>query len=159
MDIEWFKKRKKAVKTTDAAIAKAVGRDRTVVTKVLGDKSGFELIYLDGLASCLEAPKIEILRRAGILSDGDLADFRLSGATVPPPNLPSADDFAEILRALAPLALASLDSEDELQELGAHFREAVADRMTEPERSIDRAIGALEQRLKDRGDDPASRPT
>lgn len=66
-DVAWLRDRKKAMKITDEKIAAAVGRDRSIINKVLNGQKPFDIKYLDGLAAAFRVPKEVILYRFGIL--------------------------------------------------------------------------------------------
>ena len=66
MDSAWFKTRKKEVGATDAKLAEAIGRDRSVVTKMLKTGAGFNLAFVEGFAAVLEVPPATVLEKMGV---------------------------------------------------------------------------------------------
>lgn len=75
MDTAWFKARKKEVRVTDAALAEAIGRDRSLVNKIVNGGSGFDLDFVEPFARLLKVSPGTVLERIGINVDG-----------TPPPN-------------------------------------------------------------------------
>lgn len=67
IDTDWFKARKKELQITDATIGEVIGRERSVVNKVLSGKVAFDLEYVESFARVLRVSREEVLRRAGVL--------------------------------------------------------------------------------------------
>lgn len=76
MDANWFKKRQKLLGVTSFDLGTALGRDRTVVSKILSGKQPMTLEYAQGFAKVLEVSIDEILRRAGVLSADQARNLR-----------------------------------------------------------------------------------
>ncbi len=66
---EWLQSRKETLGVADKAIAAAIGRDRTIVTKLINGTMPFDFKYLDGFASALQMGKIDVLYRFGVLDE------------------------------------------------------------------------------------------
>ncbi len=66
MDKEWFKSRKRQVKVTDQDLADAIGRDRSVVNRIVNGEVRFDLFFVDGFARVLEVTAEELLARVGV---------------------------------------------------------------------------------------------
>lgn len=83
---EWLKSRKKEIGVGDQEIGEAIGRDRTIATKLLNGQIPFDFKYIDGFSRVLRISKAEVLRRFGILDED--AD------AIPGPSGASLDDLA-----------------------------------------------------------------
>lgn len=68
MDTEWIKARKKELKVTDAALALALGVERSVANKIVNGKVEMNARRADAVASLLDVDRDEVLFRAGISS-------------------------------------------------------------------------------------------
>ncbi|MEL6809101.1 MAG: S24 family peptidase [Pseudomonadota bacterium] len=68
MDAEWFKKKQKALGVTVHDLGEALGRDRTVVSRIYAGKQKMTLSDAGVFAEMLKAPLSEILQRAGVAS-------------------------------------------------------------------------------------------
>lgn len=66
MDIEWLKGRKKELKITDAALARALGVERSVANKVVNGKTVMNARRVDEVSSLLNVSRDELMYRAGI---------------------------------------------------------------------------------------------
>lgn len=66
MDSQWFKARKKELGVTDAALAEALGVERSVANKVVNGKVEMNARRADAVAGLLKVERDEILFRAGI---------------------------------------------------------------------------------------------
>lgn len=108
MDVEWFKARKREVKIDDAAIGRAISRERSVANKIINGKVEFDVAYVEGLARAFDVSREEILRRAGVLessgpsliSEDELTEILADAQSQIPVGLP----YAEFPRALAEAA-------------------------------------------------------
>lgn len=91
MDTRWFKTRLKERKATQATLGEAIGRERSVVSKILDGKLKFNLDYVEPFAHVLAVTKAEVLSRAGL----DMRGGRPPGleSPEPPPLLPRKDDM------------------------------------------------------------------
>lgn len=92
MDVDWLKARKKDRGVTDAALAEALGVERSVANKVANGKVTMNARRADAVGQLLGVTRDEVLFRAG-LSDEQPAAPRA-------PAMPSArddDDTAEII--------------------------------------------------------------
>lgn len=94
MDHAWFQAKKKELKLTDIAIGEVLGKDRSVVNKIItGASSGsFSPAHADELARLFKVPRIEMLVKLGYLRDDDLPRL-ITRPVLPPAN---DDDIAEI---------------------------------------------------------------
>ena len=91
MDTQWFKTRLKELKATQATLGEAIGRERSVVSKILDGKLKFNLDYVEPFARVLDAPPAEILARAGLnMGNARASDIE---SPQPPPSLPRKDDM------------------------------------------------------------------
>jgi transcriptional regulator with XRE-family HTH domain len=94
MDKEWFKARKRQVKVTDQDLADAIGRDRSVVNRIVNGEVRFDLVFVDGFSRLLEVSPEELLSRVGVPSADNLASnanaigFQGDNLEKPPENLP-----------------------------------------------------------------------
>jgi transcriptional regulator with XRE-family HTH domain len=66
MDLDWFKQRKQHLGLTDAKIARIVGRDRSVINKILSGNSGLDVKLAGLFAEAFQVPRAEVLFRAGV---------------------------------------------------------------------------------------------
>lgn len=66
---DWLKARKKALKVSDETISRAVGIERSVVTKIINAKVEFTPRYADGFARSLDLSREEVLFRFGVLEE------------------------------------------------------------------------------------------
>lgn len=67
MDKAWFKDRKRELGLSDAAIGKAIGRDRSVANKILNGGVGFDAGHTAAFSDLFQVSEEEILRRFGVL--------------------------------------------------------------------------------------------
>lgn len=88
MDDSWFKARKKELKITNGTIAAAIGRDVSIVSKVLTGTIPFSLEYVPGFAQALQVSREEILAHAGVIGatsagevESNAIPFRMEGAS------------------------------------------------------------------------------
>ncbi|HLZ78853.1 MAG TPA: helix-turn-helix transcriptional regulator [Sphingomonas sp.] len=72
MDYAWFKQQKEALGLKDKEIAKAAGRERSVVNKIINGAGTFSQDRADELAELFQASRPEILYRLGLLEHGDV---------------------------------------------------------------------------------------
>ncbi len=71
MDADWVKARLKAIDRTQDDLAAAIGRDRTVINKMLNEgRPKFLLEYVEPFAQVLDVSPLEILFRAGLWKSG-----------------------------------------------------------------------------------------
>lgn len=87
MDDKWFKQQQKRVGVTAEDIARHLGRDRSVVSKIYTGQRSMTLEFARKFAEVLEVPLAEVLERAGVgtsielksmapgLSEGDAAPW------------------------------------------------------------------------------------
>lgn len=68
MDVEWFKAAKAGAGVKDAALAEAMGVERSVANKVVNGKVPLNARRVDAVAELLKVPRDELLFRAGISS-------------------------------------------------------------------------------------------
>lgn len=68
VDYQWFRDRKADLGLKDAPVAEAIGRDRSIVTKILNGAGSFPHERSDELAAIFEATRAEILFRIGVLT-------------------------------------------------------------------------------------------
>lgn len=71
MDDKWFKQQQKKVGVTAEDIAKAIGRDRSLVSRIYVGRQKMTFEQAKAFAKVLEAPLDEILERAGLAPNGD----------------------------------------------------------------------------------------
>lgn len=69
MDVEWIKARKRKLGITDAAIAHALGVERSVANKVVNGGVDLNVRKIDAIADLFEVSRDEMLYRAGITKD------------------------------------------------------------------------------------------
>jgi phage repressor protein C with HTH and peptisase S24 domain len=86
MDSDWFKSRKRDLSVTDAALAEALGVERSVANKVVNGKVAFNARRAEAVATLFQVSRDEVLFRAGItptatssdspaLADGDTVEI------------------------------------------------------------------------------------
>ncbi len=94
MDWAWFRDRKRALNLTDAQIAEAAGKERSVVTKILKGSGTFSHDRADELARLFTVTRFEMLHRIGVLSASDLAKIEndMAGRSAA-----AGDDVVEII--------------------------------------------------------------
>lgn len=66
MDDKWFKQRQKQVGVTADQIAAQLGRDRSVVSKILNGRQRMTLEWAQAFADVLETPISTVLEKAGV---------------------------------------------------------------------------------------------
>lgn len=66
MDDKWFKLRQKQVGVTADQIAARLGRDRSVVSKILNGKQRMTLEWAQAFADVLDCPLATVLEKAGV---------------------------------------------------------------------------------------------
>lgn len=66
---EWLKARKKELRLSDERIAAAIGRDRSIVNRLISGALPFDTKYVDGLAKALQLSREDVLYRFGVLED------------------------------------------------------------------------------------------
>lgn len=66
MDDKWFKQKQKQASVTQEDIAKVIGRDRSVVSRIYNDKQKMSLDQAEAFAELLKVPLQDVLVRAGI---------------------------------------------------------------------------------------------
>jgi transcriptional regulator with XRE-family HTH domain len=84
-------------------------------------------------------------RVSEIFADDD--EDQEDSVRLPSVELPSSEEIYQILEVVVPLWLASRGNEAFLLMLAEQFRETLKDRMRRPDVSIDRTLGALDERL------------
>lgn len=106
MDDKWFKAQQKKVGITADAIAAVLGRDRSVVSKILSGKQRMTLEWAKAFASALQVDVATVLEKAGVadaptvqavtpgFSESDAAPW------TPGPGLAEGRDVATIAQAL-----------------------------------------------------------
>ena len=72
MDDKWFKLQQKKVDVTADQIAAVLGRDRSVVSKILSGKQRMTLEWARAFAEVLQVPIATVLEKAGV-ADGQTA--------------------------------------------------------------------------------------
>lgn len=65
MDVEWLKTRKRELGVTDAALAEALGVERSVANKVVNGKVTMNVRRIDAIAELLLVTRDEMMARAG----------------------------------------------------------------------------------------------
>lgn len=91
MDTAWFKAQKKLAKTNDQKIADAIGRDRSVITKIMNGVVRFDPAFAPGFAEQLGVSTNEVLERAGILepvTNAAVVPFEGEALDIPQESLP-----------------------------------------------------------------------
>lgn len=91
MDTVWFKAQKKLAKTSDQKIADAIGRDRSVITKIVNGDVRFDPAFAPGFAQQLQVSVNEVLERAGIIqpvSNASVMAFEGEALDLPQESLP-----------------------------------------------------------------------
>jgi transcriptional regulator with XRE-family HTH domain len=114
MDKRWFITRKKELKLRQEDIAAAIGRDRSIVSKILNGKLPFSLNYAPGLAAVFQVSREEILRRANVLDTPAPAGASIVSMPV---VLPSGAALARLFDGLLPKNYSSLDRQTLVQTL------------------------------------------
>lgn len=66
MDDKWFKAQQKRVGVTADQIAAVLGRDRSVVSKILSGKQRMTLEWAKAFAEVLQVPLVTVLEKAGV---------------------------------------------------------------------------------------------
>lgn len=91
MDDRWFRDRQKKMGLTADQIADRVGKDRSVVSKILGGKLRMSMDWAKAFAEALDVPLAVILEKAGVtdaetaqqvvpgFAEGDVAPFVARG--------------------------------------------------------------------------------
>jgi len=69
MDDRWFKAQQKRVGKTADHIAAVLGRDRSVVSKILSGKQRMSLEWAQAFSEALEVPLATILEKAGVTDE------------------------------------------------------------------------------------------
>ena len=69
MDDKWFKQQQKKIGVTSHDIAKAMGRSRTNVSKILNGHQRMSMEWAKVFSEVLQVPLDEVLRRAGVLDE------------------------------------------------------------------------------------------
>jgi transcriptional regulator with XRE-family HTH domain len=102
MDDKWFKRRKKLAGVTDADIAARLGRDRSVVSKIVSGAQRMTLDWAQAFAASLDVPLADVLAQAGVadaptvqqmqpgFSESDASPW--TGATGPDRQTPTIAD-------------------------------------------------------------------
>lgn len=106
MDDKWFKRQKKIAGVTDADIAERLGRDRSVVSKIVSGQQRMSLEWARAFADALKVPVAEVLEQAGVATATQAQELRpgFSESDVaiwagPGPNQRDARDVAEFFGA------------------------------------------------------------
>lgn len=98
MDTDWFKSRMKRLKVSQEALATAIRRDRSAVSRIINGQQSLEQWHVGEFARLLECSPEEILRRAGfpISGPGDqaVAEEAVPTERPPPPPAPMDDEIA-----------------------------------------------------------------
>jgi transcriptional regulator with XRE-family HTH domain len=68
MDDKWFKLQQKKVGKTADQIAEVLGRDRSVVSKILSGKQRMSLEWAKAFSDALDVPLATVLEKAGVAS-------------------------------------------------------------------------------------------
>jgi transcriptional regulator with XRE-family HTH domain len=71
MDDKWFKSQQKRIGITADQIAGVLGRDRSVVSKILAGKQRMTLDWANAFARALDVPLATVLEKAGV-ADGQI---------------------------------------------------------------------------------------
>lgn len=91
MDEKWFKQRQKTLRVTADQIADRVGKDRSVVSKILGGRLKMSVEWAQAFADALDVPLATVLEKAGVtdrptaqeltpgFADSDVAPFAPKG--------------------------------------------------------------------------------
>ena len=83
MDTAWIKRLMKKTKVTQIDLGKAIGRDRSVISRIITGEQPLKLNEVETFARKLGVPKPEMLRRAGLdLKTVDVAPTGKPGETV-----------------------------------------------------------------------------
>lgn len=92
MNTDWFKKQQKIANVTAEDIGLALGRDRSLVSRIYVGRQRMKLEEAKVFATVLSVPLDEVLKQAGVLdepiasttksgfSEGDAAPFDMTGA-------------------------------------------------------------------------------
>lgn len=106
MDDRWFKQQQKKAGVTADAIAGVLGRDRSVVSKILSGKQKMTLDWAKAFSQVLQVPLATVLEKAGV---GDLETVQQvspgfaesdAAAWVPGPGLAEAGAVRSVALAL-----------------------------------------------------------
>lgn len=79
VDVEWFKQKQRKAGVTSEDIGSALGRDRTVVSRIYSGRQRMTLDQAKVFAGALEAPLAEILDRAGIMDAATVREIAPPG--------------------------------------------------------------------------------
>ena len=66
MDVEWFKHRQRIAGVTSETLGEALGRDRTIVSRIYHGRQPMTLDQADVFARLLDVPVSDVLERAGL---------------------------------------------------------------------------------------------
>jgi SOS-response transcriptional repressor LexA len=106
MDDKWFKAQQKKVGITADAIAAVIGRDRSVVSKILSGKQRMTLEWAQAFAKALQVDVATVLDRAGVVDKPTVQavtpGFSESDAApwVPGPEPAGAREVSTVAQAL-----------------------------------------------------------
>ncbi len=76
MDDKWFKHQQKLANMTAEDIAKLVGKDRSVVSRIYTGRQKMNLEWAKAFAKAFNQPVAEILERAGAMDQTDAQEMR-----------------------------------------------------------------------------------
>jgi transcriptional regulator with XRE-family HTH domain len=106
MDDKWFKAQKKRAGVTNADIARRLGRDHTVVSKIVAGSQKMTFEWANAFAQVLGVPLAEVLSQAGQIDSTAAQQLRPGFAEsdavawVPGPALREASEVQAIASAL-----------------------------------------------------------
>lgn len=104
MDEKWFKSKQKQVGVTADVIADALGRDRSVVSRIYVGRQKMSFEQAKVFAKILEEPLNDILVRAGITTESTAAELKpgfseSDAAAWVPKDGPRSEDISTIAKA------------------------------------------------------------
>jgi 3,4-dihydroxy 2-butanone 4-phosphate synthase / GTP cyclohydrolase II len=75
MDKEWFKLQMRTNNLTQDDIGRLIGKDRSTFSRILNGEIELKPQYVDALSKIFNTSKMDIMHRAGYLSDNDIQGF------------------------------------------------------------------------------------
>ncbi len=69
MEVDWFKKRQKLAGVTAQEIGDALGRDRSIVSRIYSGRTPMSLTHAKVFSKVLEVPLSEVISRAGVADE------------------------------------------------------------------------------------------
>jgi len=105
VDSAWFKARKSELGINDTVVGKAIGRDRSIATKLLNGTQAFDAKHTVALARVFKVSPETILQKFGVLPPGQAAPVTTYGA----PSVHYDHDRSRDVGAEEPVMLRRVD--------------------------------------------------